>query len=63
MAKTQSQRLTELENQLAAQQTVIATLQQELADIKGAQRILAAGIRDLSAPSPTLIAQVNRSRQ
>lgn len=63
MAKSISQRLTELENKIAAQQAQITALQQENAEIKGAQRILAAAIRDLGAPQPSFIAQVNKSRQ
>lgn len=63
MAKTQAQRLADLEARITALEQENAVLKQELADVKGGQRILAAAIRDLGTPQPSFIAQVNKSRQ
>lgn len=63
MAKTLSQKFADLENRITALEQENAMLKQELADVKGGQRVLAAAIRDLSVPQPSFIAQVNKSRQ
>lgn len=63
MAKTMSQRLADMEARMMALEQENAALQQELADVKGAQRILASAIHDLTRPQSSFIAQVNKSRQ